>query len=57
MNGHLFKAISWPLRVVLGVAGIMTMYPTMLTDIVGLAVMAVIVVIQYFSAKKAKAAA
>ena len=57
MNGHLFKAIPWPLRVVLGVAGIMTMYPTMLTDIVGLAVMAVIVVIQYFSAKKAKAAA
>ncbi len=57
MNGHLFKAISWPLRVVLGIAGIMTMYPTMLTDIVGLAIMAVIVVIQYLSAKKAKAAA
>ena len=57
MNGHLFKSIPWLLRVVLGVAGIMTMYPTLLTDIVGLAVMAVIVAIQYLSAKKAKAAA
>ena len=57
MNGHLFKRIPWLLRVILGVAGIMTMYPTLLSDIVGLAVMAVIVVIQYLSAKKAKAAA
>ena len=57
MNGHLFKAIPWPLRVILGVAGIATMYPTLITDIVGLAVMALIVVIQYFSAKKAKSPA
>ena len=57
MNGHLFKAIPWPLRVVLGVAGIVTMYPTLITDVVGLAVMAVIFAIQYFTAKKAKAAA
>ena len=57
MNGHLFKRIPWLLRVILGVAGIMTMYPTLLSDIVGLAVMAVIVVIQYFSAKQLKAAA
>ena len=57
MNGHLFKSIHWPLRVVLGIAGIATMYPTLITDIVGLAVMAVIVAIQYLTAKKAKAAA
>ena len=57
MNGHLFKSIPWPLRVVLGIAGIATMYPTLITDIVGLAVMAVIVAIQYLTAKKAKAAA
>ena len=57
MNGHLFDAIPWPLRVVLGIAGIVTMYPTMITDVVGLAVMAVIFAIQYFTAKKAKAAA
>ena len=57
MNGHLFKAIPWPLRVVLGIAGIATMYPTLITDVVGLAVMAVIVAIQYLTAKKAKAAA
>ena len=57
MNGHLFKAIPWPLRVVLGIAGIATMYPTLITDVVGLAVMTVIVAIQYLTAKKAKAAA
>ncbi len=57
MNGHLFKAIPWPLRVVLGIAGVATMYPTLITDVVGLAVMAVIVAIQYLTAKKAKAAA
>ena len=57
MNGHLFDAIPWPLRIVLGIAGIMTMYPTLITDVVGLAVMAVIFAIQYFTAKKAKAAA
>ena len=57
MNGHLFKSIPWPLRVILGVAGIATMYPTLITDIVGLAIMALIVVIQYFSTKKAKVSA
>ena len=57
MNGHLFDAIPWPLRIVLGIAGIVTMYPTLITDVVGLAVMAVIFAIQYFTAKKAKAAA
>ena len=57
MNGHLFKSIPWPLRVILGVAGIATMYPTLITDIVGLAVMAVIVAVQYLSAKKAKSPA
>ena len=57
MNGHLFKSIPLPLRVILGVAGIATMYPTLITDIVGLAVMAVIVAIQYLSAKKANSPA
>ena len=57
MNGHLFKVIPWPLRVVLGIAGVATMYPTLITDVVGLAVMTVIVAIQYLTAKKAKAAA
>ena len=57
MNGHLFKSIPWPLRIVLGIAGIATMYPTLITDVVGLAVMAVIFAIQYLTAKKVKAAA
>ena len=57
MNGHLFKEIPWPLRIILGVAGIATMYPTLITDVVGLAVMAIIFAVQYFTAKKAKASA
>ena len=57
MNGHLFKSIPLPLRVILGVAGIATMYHTLITDIVGLAIMAVIVAIQYLSAKKANSPA
>lgn len=57
MNGHLFKSIPWPFRIILGVAGIMTMYPTVSSDIVGLAIMSVVVIVQYLLAKRAKPAA
>ena len=57
LNGYLFKEISWLLRIVLGVAGIMTMYPTLLSDVIGLALMAAVIAFQYFGAKNKKAVA
>ena len=52
MNGYLFKTIPWPLRIVIGVGGILMMYPTLSTDLVGVGMLAAVVLIQYFTAKR-----
>ena len=54
MNGYLFRRMSWPVRIVICVAGLMMMDPTVITDVVGMVLMAVILVFQYLAAKKAK---
>ena len=51
MNGYLFRKIAWPVRILLFVAGIMMMYPTTSTDIIGVAVMALCVLWQKFVGK------
>ena len=57
MNGHLFCRISWPVRLALLVGGILTMYPSLSTDLIGLAILAAAVAFQYMSGKKTAAAA
>ena len=52
MNGFLFKSIPWPLRVIIGIAGILMMDPTTITDIVGIVLFAIVIVIQYIGSKK-----
>ncbi len=53
MNGFLFKKISWPLRIVICIAGLLMMDPRPITDIIGLVFLGGVVAWQYFSSKNA----
>ena len=52
LNGHLFAKIPWYFRVLLLGGGICMMIPGILTDVIGLAVVAFVLVIQKLTAKK-----
>ena len=54
MNGYLFQKLSWPARIVICVAGLMMMDPTVITDIVGIVLMALVLTFQFLAARKAK---
>ena len=54
LNGHLFRKIPWPLRVIVAAGGIAMMIPGTWSDLVGLGVVALVVVFQYFTSKKEK---
>ena len=56
INGHLYKKIPWLLRIVLVAGGLGMMIPGTLTDVVGLALVAAVVAVQYLGAKREKAA-
>ena len=56
LNGHLYKKIPWLLRIVLVAGGLGMMIPGTLTDVVGLALVAAVVAVQYLGAKREKAA-
>ncbi len=53
MNGFLFQKLSWPARIVICVAGLMMMDPTVITDIVGIVLMALVLTFQFLAARKA----
>ena len=57
MNGFLFKKQNWLIRIMLCVGGLLMMNPTVITDLVGMCILLVAVVWQYFSAKRTQAAA
>lgn len=57
LNGHLFKKIGWPLRILLVVGGLGMMIPGTVTDLAGLLLVGAIVVYQYLSNKRASASA
>lgn len=52
MNGHLFSHISWLPRIVLCAGGLLMMYPTAITDIIGMVLMAAASLWQYLGARK-----
>lgn len=56
MNGYLFRMMSWPARIVICAAGLMMMDPKLITDIVGIALLAIIVAWQYVGAKRRRTA-
>ena len=39
LNGHLIRAAAWPLRIILGAAGLLMMVPGTLTDVIGFGLM------------------
>ena len=53
MNGYLYRKLNWAARIAICVAGLMMMDPGFVTDLIGIALMAVIMLIQYLGAKKA----
>ncbi len=57
MNGYLFRHIGWPARIIICVAGLLMMDPTLVTDMIGIVLFAAAVAWQYFGAKRSAAAA
>ena len=57
LNGYFYCKVPAVLRIVLLAAGLCMMIPGLLTDVIGLVVMAAVVVYQYTHAKKINAAA
>jgi TRAP transporter 4TM/12TM fusion protein len=56
MNGYILRKMSWVARIIIGVAGLMMMNPSVTTDVVGIIMMAVVLVIEYTLSKKENAA-
>ena len=54
LNGHLYKKVPWFFRLLLVAGGLGMMIPGTLTDMVGLALVAIVVAVQYWSAKRVK---
>lgn len=57
MNGYLFRMMGWPARIIICAAGLMMMDPTIITDIIGIALLAAVVIWQYVGAKRQQSAA
>lgn len=57
MNGYLFRHIGWPARIIICVAGLLMMDPTLVTDMIGIVLFAAAVAWQYFGTKRSAAAA
>ena len=57
LNGHLYKKVAWPLRILLVVGGLGMMIPGTVTDLVGLVLVSAIVAYQYLSNKRGSASA
>ena len=53
MNGYLYRKLNWAARIAICVAGLMMMDPGFVTDLIGIALMAAIMLIQYLGAKRA----
>ena len=56
LNGFLFKKIPLVLRIAILAGGVALMYPSTMTDIIGIAVVAAVVTIQFMLSKRAQTA-
>ena len=57
LEGYLMHHMPWYLRIVSLAGGLMLIYPGIVTDIIGLALVGVMVLIQFTASKKANAPA
>jgi len=55
LEGYLLSHMQWYLRIISAVGGLMLIYPGMLTDIIGIALVGLMVVIQFTASRKAAA--
>ena len=55
LEGYLLSHMQWYLRIISAVGGLMLIYPGMLTDIIGIALVGLMVVIQFTVSRKAAA--
>ena len=55
LNGFLSRKIPALLRVVMAIGGVVLMYPTIFTDLIGIVILAFVYVWQKFGGKKAEA--
>ena len=53
LEGYLFHHMPWYLRIVSLVGGLMLIYPGAVTDIIGIAMVGLMVLIQFTASKKA----
>jgi len=53
LEGYLLHHMSWPQRIMSAIGGLLLIYPGLVTDSIGLALVAVVVILQIFSRKKA----
>lgn len=56
LEGYLFSRLPWYQRIVSIVGGLLLIYPGIVTDLIGLALVAVVIVFQVFSRRKAQTA-
>ena len=54
LEGYVFRRMPWYLRIVSAVGGLMLIYPGVVTDSVGMVLVAAVLAAQYFAGKKAE---
>ena len=52
LEGYLLKSMRWYERIVSAIGGLLLIYPGVVTDVIGLSLVAVVVCLQIFSSKK-----
>ena len=52
LEGYLLKSMRWYQRIVSAIGGLLLIYPGVVTDVIGLSLVAVVVCLQIFSSKK-----
>jgi TRAP-type uncharacterized transport system fused permease subunit len=52
LEGYLLKHMRWYERIVSAIGGLLLIYPGVVTDVIGLSLVAVVVCLQIFSSKK-----
>jgi TRAP-type uncharacterized transport system fused permease subunit len=53
LEGYMFKELAWPLRIICIAAGLALIYPGHLTDVIGVAVVAAVFILEKLSMRRA----
>ena len=53
LEGYLLSNLKWPFRIIVAAGGLLLIIPGIVTDVVGLSLVAVVVIVQLIERKKA----